>query len=171
MSSPNAQYRLGIAPDSLSPANRSETVAIITALIEQAQHQLLVMADSLDPLLFDNQSVSAALQSYVARRPRQPARWLIEDGASLPRHAPRLVEMCRRFGSFIKIHQPAEEEGHEAELFIVADDCGYLLQPFTGQPLFKASFHSSVDAARLKQRFEERWQRSMPVAEIRVAGL
>jgi hypothetical protein len=143
----------------------------VAVLIEGARREIIVFAPQLDAFLFSNPRVSRALASFAAAHRQNRARILVEDGVQAVRDNDRLVELSRRMSEFVEIRQVGEQHRGIRELFVVTDRANSLHEEDTTRMEAAVRMAERQTAGLLQQRFQEMWDHSEPIAEIRTTGL
>ena len=168
---PPTQWVLGESEETLHTSDRGEVGVIITALIAQAQHSVALAAPRLDHPIFGSEEVHDGLSHLPAAHPRNTVRFLIEDNEFFLHKNSRLLSLCRRFSSYVKVHRIPAHELPFTELVLVVDDSGYAHQPAIDKPLVSACFNDRARCRLLLRRYNEMWERSTALAEISALGL
>ena len=151
--------------------SQEEVRDFLLTLLQQARRKISVFAPTLDGNLFNTTQIIGVLASFTASHRGNLVRFLVEDAdQSLHRNA-RVVELCRRFGDFIKMHQVDEDNFGLQEQFVVVDDCGYLHQPHLERPEFCASNDDRSETRQLTIRYERMWERSQSMPGVHTLGL
>lgn len=151
--------------------DRGEIAAQIATLMAQARREIAVFAPELDPSWFNTPALDHALAGFVSQHRHNRARFLIENSQQTVYDNSRLVERARRFGDFLEIRQVDEEHIGQRELFVLVDRMGFLHQRDLSHPECLLDLNNRRQAIELIQRFQEMWDRSLPIAAIRTAGL
>ncbi|MDH3637890.1 MAG: hypothetical protein OES09_05440 [Gammaproteobacteria bacterium] len=162
---------LGESNDALHTSDRGEAGAIITALISQAHRHVAVAAPRLDHPIFMSEEVYAGLSHLSAAHPRNTVRLLIEDVDFFLSKNPRLITLCRRFSTYVKVHRIPEHQLPFTEMLLVVDDAGFAHQPAIDKPILNASFSDRARCRQLLHRYNEMWEHSALVEQISILGL
>jgi hypothetical protein len=83
----------------------------------------------------------------------------------------RVIDLARKFSSYVKVRKLPPEYSDSAEVFIVADleHCLYLQS--AGSFPARYSRHSPGQARQLDHRFRKLWERSVQIAGLHPVGL
>ncbi len=130
-----------------------------------------VRARRLDYDFYFSQAFTECCQSIVARNMRNELLFLVEDEKFVIKANVRVVALARQFSSYVKVRVIPETLVKDQEMFIVADDTGYLHQP--GIDIPRGFMHPSDpgNAHRLGRHFKDLWDRSEQPAELFATGL
>lgn len=160
---PNADERGG----AITLADRATVRAQTLTLASLARRELRILSRELDPFVYDDAQVLAALRDLVLRVRRLAVRILVFDPGPAVRHGHRLIELARRHTSHMEIRRVPAEHHHHTEAFLLADDRGYLLQPLADVWEGTANRADPLTVRRLGADFERLWEVSEQDAELR----
>ncbi len=152
-------------------ATREAARDAIVTLIEQAQRNIMVFGPVLDGLLFNTARTAEALGKFIARHHENRARILIEDSQQVVRDNARIIALAKRFSDAVQIRTVGEDNAGLRELFVVADERGYLHQLDLEQLEFMVAMDAGTEATMLARRFREMWDMSQPATGINTLGL
>lgn len=144
--------------------------AVIAELIGQAQRSIMLLAPTLDMPVFNSPVTETRLAQFVSHHPQNRAKILIGDEMLFIRHNPRLVELCRKFTTYLQVRLLTPEYLPPDEMFVVADGVGYFRKSVGNQP-FRAHLNSRAEAQPLARRFKELWEFGGYVSELHPVGL
>ena len=151
--------------------SRSEASELALEILESAERRIDVLLHDFDEVILPPAQVAGLLTRFMRRHDHNRFRLLLADTRHLHEKGMALIELARRFSTFIKLRQVAEEYQPVTEQFIIGDDHMSLRQhDFTATSYF-ASFKDRASARPLQRRFDELWQRSAAVPGIHVTGL
>lgn len=151
--------------------SRDEARDFLLALLQQARRKISVFAPTLDGDLFNTSQVIGVLESFTASHRSNLVRFLVEDADQSLHRNTRVVELCRRFSDFIKMHQVDEDSTGLQEQFVIVDDYAYLHQPHLDRPEFRASSNDRSETRRFAMRYERMWERSQSMPGVHTVGL
>ncbi len=143
----------------------------VATIVETARREIIIFSPQLDPYYFSNPRVTRALAGFAAGHRQNRARILIEDGIQAVRDNDRLVELSRCMSEFVEIRQVGEQHRGIREMFVVVDRASSLHQEDTTRTEVGLRMQDRSAAGLLQLRFQELWDHSEPVTEIRTAGL
>lgn len=137
----------------------------------QAERRLLVRAVRLELPYFRSVDMAGQVERLIAAGRHNRLQLLIEEASHFFRHNARLVDLCRRFSSYIEVRELAPEYSADKELFVVVDQSGFLHQPRIDIPRGVTNDDDPAAARKLMRRFEDVWQHAAPMAGIFTLGL
>ncbi len=159
-------------PTTTRQLNSGEEVRdFLVTLLQQARRKISVFAPTLDGDLFNTSQVIDVLASFTAFHRGNLVRFLVQDADQSLHQNARVVELCRRFGDFIKMHQVDEDNTGLQEQFVIVDNCGYLHQPHLDRPEFRASTDDRSKTQQFTIRYERMWERSQSMPGVHTLGL
>ena len=98
-------------------------------------------------------------------------RYLCSESDILRERGSKLIQLARRFSTFIKLRQLTEGLKPVHQQFIVVDGESSMQTQNHGSYDYYAHLHERARARQLNNRFEELWQRSKAVPGIHITGL
>ena len=164
------QQKTGDEPARFAAA-RSALRETIAALLEQAQHEILVFGPDLDGYYFNTARVADALGRFIARHRENRARILVEHRQQVIRDNARLMALARRFADAVQLRRVSEDHTGANELFIVVDSRTCLYQQDADRIDRPIAMQQLREAALLARRFRTIWELGEPLVEIKPAGL
>lgn len=151
--------------------DRREATSLSGELLSQAKRHLDILVYDYDEVLLPPAVLADQLSRFMHENERNEFRLLCSETRHLHEKGGSLIELARRFSSFIKLRQIPEEYRPVTEQFILVDDNASLRQHDFTAPGYFASFNDRATVRPLHNRFEELWQRSAAVPGIHVTGL
>ncbi|AOV16748.1 hypothetical protein BJI67_06440 [Acidihalobacter aeolianus] len=91
------------------------------AAIDDTQRDLIILSRSLDPALYDDDTVSGHLFALIRRQRHSRIRILIADLQPLRQYGHRLLALAQRVPSFIEIRLLAPRHRRENREWLIAD--------------------------------------------------
>lgn len=136
-------------------------------LREARGHLVRILAPRLDLPLLDRETVIDALQQRIRRSRHTRIRVLFEDAAPAVRHGHRLVELSRRWPSFVTLRQlPPDVREDAAWLLVEPHDL--LWRPDHMQLTDGVlAWNDRRRAPQLRRRFDEWWPHGQPDPALR----
>ena len=151
--------------------DRRQATALSLELITRATRHLDILVYDYDEVLLPPAELAEQLTRFMHEHEHNVFRLLCSETRHLREKGGSLIELARRFSSFIKLRQVPEEYRPVTEQFILSDDNASLRQHDFTAPGYFASFNDRATVRPLHNRFEELWQRSAAVPGIHVTGL
>ncbi len=163
--------------DELEPDVTTEPVALSTVedtrlaaltLARQARRRILIFTRDLDPPLYNNLLFTTALLNLILRsKHHAQIRILVQDPDHAVKHGHRLLDLCRRFSSFIEARRLPEEYRNHPEAFLIADETGLLHWRYADRYEGTVNYSAPRAASELARFFTNVWELSVPDPELR----
>ncbi len=154
------------------PVNSREDVSATSRrLIGDAHRNINILLFDYDEVLLPAAHIEELLSDFFLQHERCRVHYLCAEHDILRERGGKLIQLARKFSTFIKLRQLPDELGSSHEQFIIADDLHSLrTQDYRSYDYF-ANFNDRSRAHKLNNHFAELWQRSGPVPGIHVTGL
>ena len=139
----------------------------VLALIQQAQRNLCLYTDDLEPWLYHHSSVQQACTRFLLNSPRARLRILLRDPTRAVKEGHRLLALSRRLSSNLHIRKLNPDYASDELAFLIADDRGLFLRPELDQ---QSGYTLYNDPARVRQRqaqFDQAWDTSITDPDLR----
>lgn len=121
---------LGDSPDSARMLESEPAIAeAILGLCERARREILILAQDLDPNLFDSIELSEALSRFARRNEQTKVCILVHDITRMVRDGHRLLNLARRLPSSVSIRLVHPDMQDRSENMVLADRTGLVVQP------------------------------------------
>ena len=159
--------QLGVDGLAFALQSREQVRAMAQSLAEQAQRELLLHTEALEPEIFDQQAFLDAISRLVRSHQGAHVWILVEDGRKAVQHGHRLIELSRRLDSHIVIRRPAAEFRNYGKTFLLCDGVGYFYRPLASRYEGSANFSDPGQTAVLKKYFLQVWEQSEAEGELR----
>ncbi|MEA5445334.1 hypothetical protein VCB98_05840 [Gammaproteobacteria bacterium AB-CW1] len=140
-------------------------------LAEATRRELLIFTRDLEPAVLDQSEFLEAVRQLVIRSRHTGLRVICQDPTRAIKEGHGLIRLARRVSSHVSLHRPHREDAEEADAFIVSDETGYLYRPLADRLEGRWSPNDPTQARRLRQRFDQMWDRSEPETEFRQLGV
>lgn len=138
------------------------------ALLGNARRTVRILAPHLDLALLSREPVSRALAELTRISRFTEIHILFADSLLAMKHGHRLIELSRRFPSYISLKLLPADQRDQLEAWMVVDERHLLWRP---------SHHRYADglllpdeperSAQLCRKFDEWWERAQPDPELR----
>ncbi len=156
----------------VTPLNGFEdTRQALLALLEATHRSVHLYTPHLDPRLYNDDQLLAALRACISRQPRLQCYFILPEAKLWRNACPRLLQLAERLPSVLHLRTLPEEEARERpELeqgFAIADQTALLHQ---ADPRNGSGSHlpqASGKARELLHFFMEIWEKSVPDPELR----
>lgn len=164
---PDTGCTLGETVGDYALESRDDNRQAAALLVGQARRQIELLSPDLEPALYDQTPFLDALTQLCLSSPRARVRVLAKDFDRAVKDGHRLVELARRLSSYIELRKVHSDYQENNETFLLVDDYGLLHRRHS--PRFEGSFSckAPLEVRRLRAFFDEVWDRSEPVADLR----
>jgi len=162
-----ASMQLGIDGLEFALQSREQVRSVAQSLAMQAQRELLLHTEAMEPEIFDQQAFLDAVSSLVRKHQNAHVWILVEDGHKAVQHGHRLIELSRRLGTNIQIRRPPVQYRNYGKTFLLCDGVGYLYRPLARRYEGVANFNDPGQTTVLKKYFIEVWEQSQAEGEMR----
>ncbi len=163
----NAEQQLGIDSKLIQLEQKSDVLAMVLALTQQASKSLFIASRELDQFIFDNSAFASALTQFARKHPSSVAKILIQRTEKCVSQGHRIVTLSQKLSSHIRIRKYGEKHKNYNEAFVVADGVGYLHLPLADRCDGKACYSDSKKSQHLSEFFTETWDQSELIADFK----
>ena len=162
-----SEFKLGETYPVLKAENSATNSSAALSLISQARRTIDLFTHNLDPRILDTPEIASAISNFVKVSPNSRLRILLCDPTLVVKQGHRLIELSRKFSSFISIRQTHEEYISTPFSFLISDETALLFRPHANEYNAIVNYDTKHDCRHHLDFFNEVWQRSEPVSEIR----
>ncbi|MFT5452283.1 MAG: hypothetical protein ACI9N9_001773 [Enterobacterales bacterium] len=149
-------------------ADRSTTNASAAlSLISQARQSIDIFSHDLDPRILNSTEISDAVKQFIKISSKSKIRILISDPDQPLKRGHCLIELSRRFSSFISIRTTNVDYQSTAYSFLMVDHKALLYRPNSNQYLALVNFSAQSECRQYREFFNTVWDNSEPASEIR----
>jgi len=150
---------------------RSEYLEALDSLFAVVQTELRVVdADAAD-LGLDRATRIDELTLFLRRSRSSRLLIAVRSVDHLERHCPRLIDLLRHASDRISIHKTEGEAARAEDCFVLADDLHVLRRPVQAQARGVLLLDDRREAALMRERFEQIWERSVSALSATTLGL
>lgn len=142
--------------------SRDQAVLLAEQLFDSAHQEICFFGPTIDPVLFDNDSIISKLSEFARRSQRTRLRLVVHDTQRNVVDSHRLLPLAQKLTSHIQIHLSHPKYQDQRSLFIVVDQQSYLYCPNSERYQGRAELQPSAYARELQKQFEEFWNHSRP---------
>lgn len=143
------------------PEALAQTVA---ALLGGARREIRLFAPYVDPGVFHTATVTGAIARFAAQHSRNRVQILIEDVSQALRDNSRLLDLARRLAHAVELREVEDNDRGARDLFLLVDHSAFLMLEDVGRSDGVVTTRAPQDAAQLRARFDDVWERATPVA-------
>jgi hypothetical protein len=140
-------------------------------LLDEANRSINILLYDYDEILLPVTKIDDLLSSFIRKHEKCVFRYLCSESDILRERGSKLIQLARRFSTFIKLRQLTEGLKPVHQQFIVVDGESSMQTQNHRSYDYYAHLHARARAYQLNNRFEELWQRSTAVPGIHVTGL
>ncbi len=162
-----SQYVIGEKHPVLHARSASTNTSAALNLISQARRSVEIYTHNLDPRILDNREIAETIISFIKISPHSHLRVLLKDPSFAVKHGHRLIELSRKFSSFISIRKIHNQYLTKPFSFIVVDNRALLYRPHGDLYDAVVNYRAGKESRNQTDFFNEVWERSEPVSEIR----
>lgn len=152
----------------LNAATREQLIDITLALLHNTRHVLRIYVYELNPQLLDDSACLVELRRIAISGRGASIRILAQDISRAQREGNRVLDLGQRLPSVIQLRRPVEDMDREyPSAFISSDSTGFLFRPIAARMDCAGSTCAPGRAAQLDALFDQVWERSEPMSELR----
>jgi hypothetical protein len=134
-------------------------------VIRSARKALWIYTRDLEPSVYANSGVLAALREFAVNSRGGTAHILIQNTEALRAQPHALIPLAQRLSSVFRFATPIEpEDAHYPSAFIVSDRDAFVFRLLDGR-------HEGDWSPELPARCRQFWARSRPCTELRTLGI
>ena len=136
-------------------------------MIGQARLTIDLLSRDLDPRILNTDSFSAAIRNFVKVSPNSRFRILLAEPGAVVSHGHCLLELARRFSSFISIRKTNEEHRSHQNNFLIVDRKALIYRPNSHDLEALINYDASSECRQHLEFFNDVWEKSEPASELR----
>ena len=159
------------AADSFQVNSRQQATETSITLLGEARRTVDVLLYDYDELLLPHAEITDLLPTFFRQHQRNQFRYLCSESNILHERGGALVQLARRFSTFIKLRQLPDGLKPVNEQFLLIDSHSSMQTRDHRSSDYYVHLNNRVRGRQLEHRFEELWQRSTAVPGIHVTGL
>ena len=154
------------------PVNtRLEVSETSARILSEARRSINILVYDYDDVLLPSTNISELISSFVRQHEKNRFRYLCSESDLLRDRGSKLIQLARRFSSFIKLRQLPDGLKSAHEQFIVVDESLSMQTQDRLSHNYYAHLNERARARKLNNHFEELWQRSSAIPGVHVTGL
>lgn len=152
----------------LSVQTREQLIEATLAVLSGARHELRILVRELDPMLLDDSACLVELRRIAISGCGACIRVLAQDISRAQHAGNRMLDLAQRLPSVIQFRRPVENVDCEYPSAFMCTDVGaYLFRPVAQRMECVGSTCAPGRAAQLQALFEQVWERSESMSELR----
>ena len=164
-------YKLGETDELIEVELKDDLEALILAMSQQAQHQILIFSHNLDNRLFGSNELFDAIKELAIKDRRSHIHILVQDTKHMVQTDHQLMKLSRRISSHMQIKVTAREHRDVIENFIIFDDRGYIVQDNPARYDGSGNFYAPLKTRQLSEHFLEMWEHGVVDSSLRQLSL
>jgi predicted GNAT family N-acyltransferase len=152
----------------LSVQTREQLIEATLAVLSGARHELRIMVRELDPMLLDDSACLVELRRIAISGRGACIRVLAQDISRAQHAGNRMLDLAQRLPSVIQFRRPVENVDCDYPSAFMCTDAGaYLFRPVAQRMESVGSTCAPGRAAQLQALFDQVWERSESMSELR----
>ena len=156
----------------LSVQTREQLIEATLTVLRGARHVLRILVRELDPVLLDDSACLVELRRIAISGRGASIRVIAQSIERAQREGNRMLELAQRLPSIIQFRRPIEDVDCEYPSAFMCTDVGaYLFRPIAQRMESVGSTCAPGRAAQLESFFEQVWEHSEPMSELRPLGI
>ena len=140
-------------------------------LISRATRSINIMLYDYDDILLPVNQVDELLSSFIRQHERSRLQYLCSENDLLRERGGKLIQLARRFSTFISLRQLPDDLKPIREQFITIDGESCMQTQDHRSYDYYANLNNRARTLQLNNHFDALWQRSSAVAGVHVTGL
>ncbi|MGN6313680.1 MAG: GNAT family N-acetyltransferase [Rhodanobacteraceae bacterium] len=152
----------------LSVQTREQLIEATLSVLTSVRHELRILVRELDPMLLDDSACLVELRRIAISGRGASIRVLAQDISRAQQAGNRMLDLAQRLPSVIQFRRPIEDVDREYPSAFMCTDAGaYLFRPIAQRMECVGSTYAPGRAAQLQALFDQVWERSEPMSELR----
>lgn len=160
-------FILGVTNECIKVDSRRQNRDAVTKFLHSAQDQIVIISRSLDPTIFNSDSISKAATQLVRRYRNSGIRILVHDTAPMVKSGHRLLDLSQRISSKIEIRTICDDYTQFNQAFLVADHIGFIHNLKSDLYDADVNFNDFDRSKGLLETFKNIWEQSTQDTAIR----
>ncbi|HJU26001.1 MAG TPA: GNAT family N-acetyltransferase [Rhodanobacteraceae bacterium] len=152
----------------LSVQTREQLIEATLTILRDTRRELRILVEELDPVLLDDSACLVELRRIAISGRGASIRVIAQSVERAEREGNRMLELAQRLPSVIRFRRPLEDIDRDyPSAFMCTDVGGYLFRPIAQRMESIGSTCAPGRAAQLEALFDQVWERSEPMGELR----
>ena len=143
----------------------------ICGLFERAERHISVLLPKLDGYTFNSANITEQLTKFIQKHLNNRVQILVENDKQVIQYNERLIQLTRRFSSYIGFRRLRKDRDNPIVGFIVVDETHYLYQRDYSNPESVMAFDSRKEARVYQKQFDAMWNIEPPMPGLHTLGL
>ncbi|MCX7152028.1 MAG: hypothetical protein NT115_05765 [Proteobacteria bacterium] len=151
--------------------SRAEYVAGFEQVLSLARHELRIFDPDLSQLPLNTTATLDKLRDFISRQRDNRVYIALHKPELVARQMPRLMNLLVFFSGSVLIHQTEGDAARVQDCFTLADNHHFVRRPVWEQPRGVLVLNDDKEAHKMRERFDEIWQSSVPAVSASTSGL
>jgi predicted GNAT family N-acyltransferase len=152
----------------LSVQTREQLIEATLTVLAGVRHELRILVRELDPMLLDDSACLVELRRIAISGRGASIRVLAQDISRAQHAGNRMLDLAQRLPSVIQFRRPVEDIDREYPSAFMCTDAGaYLFRPIAQRMECVGSTFAPGRSAQLQTLFDQMWERSESMSELR----
>ena len=161
-----SNFLIGVNYSVLKTDNSKANSSAALSLITQSRRTIDIFTHNLDPRILDTAEIAEAMINFIKISQHSKIRILLGDPTNLVKSRHRLVELSRKFSSFISIRRTNPEYLSATYNLFIADKKAFIYRPSSYEYYGIVNYNANYDCKQHLERYNEIWERSEPAIEL-----
>jgi hypothetical protein len=159
--------RLGLDKDIIQTHLNAEIQQQLVTMLQQARDSVRISSPLLNPAIFNNEEIRAALSKFARRSRSAKVQILVSNAKVVGQRGHRLLELSRRLSTSVIMRKLDLAENETQSEYLLVDDCGVIEFGVTEKDPASINFCDRVRNKNLTEKFDPLWHKSRSPVELR----
>jgi len=162
-----SNYEIAQKYSTLKADNSRTNTSAALSLVSQARLSIDIFSHNLDPRVLNTTEISDAVKKFIKISPKSQIRILISEPKQVSKNGHCLIELSRKFSSFISIRKTNNDYRSTPYSFLMVDHKALLYRPNANEYLAIVNFSAQFECRQHLEFFNTVWHCSEPASEMR----
>ena len=162
-----SDYLIGEKYPVLKAENSRTNASASLNMISQARHTIDLFTNDLDGKVLNSSSIAQAISHFVKISPKSRFRILVSDPTAAIKEGHCLIDLSRKFSSFITIKKTHAEYQNTAFSLLMVDNKALIQRPYATQYHAIVNYKAVYECRQQLEFFNKVWDRSEIASEMR----
>jgi hypothetical protein len=151
--------------------SRTEYLGVFDALLREVQRELRIFDADAAQLQLNTPARLAGFRDYLARDRNNRFYLVVHSTEAIERGCPRFIELLAQRSEQIEVRKTEGEALRAQDCFVLVDALHVLRRNAQTHPRGVAIRSSPLEAAIMRERFDQLWQSSAATAIVSAMGI
>ena len=151
--------------------SRAEYTAAFNQVLGLVRHELRIFDPDLTQLPLASAATLNTLRDFLSRRRDNRIYIALHNPDLVARRMPRLMSLLGIFSEKISINQTEGDAARAQDCFVLADHHHFVRRRVWAQARGVLVLNDEKEAHKMRERFDEIWQSSLPAVSATSSGL